>query len=75
MHMQDLVWNLFPIGGPWSFISRMRILAGGQVQSDIGSYGKVHDVTQIYIASASREHYYGEGLFHFIGVKGKQSNH
>ncbi|MFM7982406.1 MAG: hypothetical protein ACKPKO_24105, partial [Candidatus Fonsibacter sp.] len=33
---------LRPIGGPWSFFSRMRILAGGQVLEDIDMYNRVH---------------------------------
>ena len=31
--------RLRPIGGPWSFFSRMRILAGGQILEDIEQQG------------------------------------
>ena len=36
--------ELRPLGGPWSFFRRIRILAGGQVIEDIDNYNKTHDV-------------------------------
>ena len=36
--------KLRPIGGPWSFFSRVRILAGGQILEDIDLYNRVHEM-------------------------------
>eukprot|EP00973_Karenia_brevis_P088536 12275639-Karenia_brevis.AAC.1 len=34
--------QLRPVGGPWSFFRRMRILCGGAVVEDISEYNRVH---------------------------------
>ena len=40
--------RLRPIGGPWSFFNRMRILAGGQILEDIDLYNKVHEMFKTF---------------------------
>ncbi|MFM7987707.1 MAG: hypothetical protein ACKPKO_51185 [Candidatus Fonsibacter sp.] len=54
--------NLYPVGGPWGFFSRMRILAGGRVLEDIDSYNRVHEMFQVFSATDSRENDYAEGF-------------
>ena len=39
--------RLRPVGGSWSFSSRMRILAGGQILEDIDMYSRVHEMLSI----------------------------
>ena len=36
--------RLRPIGCPWAFCSRMRILAGGQILEDIDLHNRVHEM-------------------------------
>ncbi len=38
--------QLRPVGGPWSFFSSMRILAGGQILEDIDMYNRIHENVQ-----------------------------
>ena len=55
--------NLYPLGGPWGFFSRMRILVGGQVIEDIDNYNRVHEMFQVFSATDSRANYYAEGCW------------
>ncbi|MFM7984860.1 MAG: hypothetical protein ACKPKO_36625, partial [Candidatus Fonsibacter sp.] len=43
-----------PIGGPWSFFTRIRILAGGQTLEDIDMYDRVHEMFSIFGTTESR---------------------
>ena len=54
--------QLRPVGGPWSFFSRMRILAGGQILEDIDMYNRVHEMFSIFGSSESRISDYSEGF-------------
>ena len=45
---------LRPIGGPWSFFKRARLLAGGTLIEDIDYYARVHEMKEILSASDSR---------------------
>ena len=54
--------RLRPIGGPWSFFSRMRVLAGGQILEDIDMYNRVHEMFNIFSASDSRQNDFAEGF-------------
>ena len=56
------VTNCRPKGGPWSFVSRLRTLAGGQILEDIDQYNSVHDMFSIFNASDGRENDYAEGF-------------
>ena len=47
--------RLRPLGGPWSFFRRMRILAAGQLVEDIMEYNRIHEMIHIMIAKESRE--------------------
>jgi hypothetical protein len=47
--------NLRPIGSPWAFFRRLRILAGGQIIEDIDQYNRVHELMHMLTATASRE--------------------
>ena len=46
---------LRPIGGPWSFFRRMRILAAGQLVEDIDNYNRIHEMMHVLVAKESRE--------------------
>ena len=52
--------RLLPTGGPWSFFSRMRVLAGGQILEDIDMYNRVHAMFNIFSASDSRHNDFAE---------------
>ena len=47
--------RLRPLGGPWSFFRRMRILSAGQLVEDIDQYHRIHEMMHILIAGESRE--------------------
>ena len=49
------VKRLRPLGGPWSFFRRMRILCAGQLVEDIMDYNRIHEMIHIMIAKESRE--------------------
>lgn len=46
--------NLRPLGGPWCFFRRMRVLCAGQLVEDIMDYNRIHEMMHIMIASESR---------------------
>ena len=56
---------LRPLGGPWAFFSRMKILASGQILEDIDMYNRVHEMFNIFSASDSRQNDYAEGFGNF----------
>ena len=39
--------NHYPSGGPWAFVSRMRILVGVQAIEHLDSYNRIHWMTHI----------------------------
>jgi hypothetical protein len=43
-----------PLGGPWSFFRRMRVLAANQVIEDIDNYNRFHEMFSMMTASDSR---------------------
>jgi hypothetical protein len=47
--------NLRPLGGPWTFFRRMRILCAGQLVEDIMDYNRIHQMIHMMIAKESRE--------------------
>jgi hypothetical protein len=47
--------SLRPIGGPWCFFRRMRILAAGQLVEDIDNYNRIHEMMHVLVAKESRE--------------------
>ena len=54
--------TLRPLGGPWSFFRRMRVLAGGQVVEDIDNYNRCHQLFSILTAKDSRDNDAVEGF-------------
>ena len=56
------VQELRPLGGPWAFFRRMRILCGGQVIEDIDNYNRTHEMMHTLIASDSRIQDMGEAF-------------
>ena len=54
--------RLRPIGGPWYFFSRMRIVARGQILEDIDLYNRVHELFINITAEGSRYNDYSEGF-------------
>ena len=59
--------RLRPIGGPWSFLSRMRILAGGQMFEDIDLYNRVHAMFNSYVNEGSTYNDFAEGFRDSVG--------
>ena len=51
-----------PIGGPWCFFRRLRILMGGAVVEDITEYNRVHEMFSILTATDSRTNVDMEGF-------------
>ena len=47
--------KLRPIGGPWTFFRRMRILLGGVMVEDIDSYSRTHQMFDQLTAGDSRK--------------------
>jgi hypothetical protein len=47
--------RLRPIGNPWAFFQRFRVLCGGQLVEDIMDYNRIHEMMHILIAKESRE--------------------
>eukprot|EP00973_Karenia_brevis_P058408 8134110-Karenia_brevis.AAC.1 len=58
----DALKKLYPIGGPWCFFRRLRILMGGAVVEDITEYNKVHEMFSILTATDSRTNVDMEGF-------------
>ena len=54
--------RLRSIGGPWSFFSRMRILAGGHILEDIDLHNRVHEMLNNFTSEGSRYNDYSEGF-------------
>jgi hypothetical protein len=54
--------ELRPLGGPWTFFRRMRILVGGQVVEDIDSYNRCHEMFSILSSPDSRVNVQAEGF-------------
>jgi hypothetical protein len=54
--------NLRPIGGPWSFFRRMRVLCGGTMVEDIDNYNRTHQMFNQLTAQDSRNNKMAEGF-------------
>ena len=54
--------ELRPLGGPWCFFRRMRVLAANQVIEDIDNYNRVHEMFSIMTATDSRRKTGTEGF-------------
>jgi hypothetical protein len=54
--------KLRPIGGPWSFFRRMRLLCGGTMVEDIDSYNRTHQMFNQLTAQDSRNNKMVEGF-------------
>ena len=39
--------QLRPLGGPWTFFKRMRVLCNGAIVEDIDDYNRVHQIVEI----------------------------
>ena len=50
----DAAKVLRPIGGPWSFFKRCRMLMGGSICDDIDNYNRNHEMLKILTSEASR---------------------
>ncbi|MFM7979217.1 MAG: hypothetical protein ACKPKO_07860, partial [Candidatus Fonsibacter sp.] len=48
--------KLRPIGGPWSFFTGMRILAGGQILEDIDMYNRVYEMFNVFGTTEKSHH-------------------
>jgi len=46
--------SLRPLGGPWCFFRRMRVLCAGQLVGDIMDYNRINEMMHVMIASESR---------------------
>ena len=54
--------NLRPLGGPWTFFRRMRILCAGQLVEDIMDYNRIHEMIHMMIARESRDNDFAEAF-------------
>ena len=54
--------ELRPLGGPWTFFRRMRVLCANQVVEDIDSYNRCHELFSVLTASDSRVNVEAEGF-------------
>jgi hypothetical protein len=61
--------ELRPLGGPWSFFRRVRILAGGQVIEDIDNYNRTHEMFHILRNPQSRINDYAESFGQFYNCR------
>ena len=61
--------ELRPLGGPWSFFRRVRILAGGQVIEDIDNYNRTHEMFHILTNPQSRINDYAESFGQFYNCR------
>ena len=46
--------ELRPLGGPWTFFRRMRVLGGGTIVEDIDNYNRCHQMFSVLTAADSR---------------------
>lgn len=53
---------IFPLGDPYSFFQRMRIIVGGQILEDIDNYNRVHEMVMNLRSKHSRENCTAEGF-------------
>ena len=53
---------LRPLGGPWGFFRRVRILCNGQIIEDIDSYNRCHELFSSLTAKDSRMNENAEGF-------------
>jgi hypothetical protein len=53
---------LRPLGGPWTFFRRMRILCAGQLVEDIMDYNRIHEMIHMMIAKESRQNDHAEAF-------------
>ena len=56
------VKELRPIGGPWCFFRRLRILMGGTIIEDITEYNRCHELFSVLTATDSRINVDTEGF-------------
>ncbi len=54
--------RLRPVGGPWTFWRRMRIMCGGQVVEDIDYYNRTHEMFNSLTSYQSRQNDLIEGF-------------
>ena len=58
--------ELRPVGGPWSFFRRMRLMAGGTVIEDIENYARTHQQFHTLVSPIKRQNDTIEGF----GIEG-----
>ena len=54
--------QLRPIGGPWSFFRRVKLVAGGQTIEDLDYFSRVSEMMHTLTSKASRENDFCEGF-------------
>ena len=59
---------LRPIGGPWAFFRRIKLVVGGQVVEDIDYYGRTHEMMHTLTSKASRENDFCEAFGNEITI-------
>ena len=58
--------ELRPVGGPWSFFRRMRLMAGGTVIEDVDNYARTHQQFHTLVSPVKRQNDTIEGF----GIEG-----
>ncbi|MFM7988822.1 MAG: hypothetical protein ACKPKO_56855, partial [Candidatus Fonsibacter sp.] len=66
---------LYPVGGPWSMFSRLKISSGSETIEDINEYARCHELFHILSASDSRSNDYAEGFGNYWDDKRTRSLH
>lgn len=54
--------TIFPLGDPYSFFQRMRVIVGGQILEDIDNYNRVHEMIMNLRSKHARENCTAEGF-------------
>ena len=58
----ELLHELRPIGSPWAFFRRARLICGGQTVEDIDFYNRTHEMMHTSTSTASRKNDFCEAF-------------
>ena len=64
----DVERLLCPLGGPWAFFWRLRVMSGNKTIGDIDNCNHTHEMFSIFSATDSRENEYTEGFGNYRAV-------
>ena len=70
----DTAKELRPLGGPWTFFRRMRVLCGGTIVEDIDLYNRCHELFSVLTSSDSRVNVNGEAFGQHFDIRDFQGS-